>query len=408
MKKFSLLLLAALVYFAGAAQLNPGWLRYSAISPDGKTIVFTYKGDLYRVPSAGGTATALTVHEAHDFMPVWSHDGKSIAFASDRYGNFDIFIISAEGGEAKRVTYHSAQEYPYEFSTDNQSVIFGSSRMDLANNRTFPTGSQPELYKVAITGGRVEQVLSTPAEDVKLSKNGQYLIYHDKKGGENAWRKHHTSAIARDIWIYDSKAGTHKKVTSFAGEDRTPVFTDNDKSFFYLSEESGSFNIQKMSLEGGKAQTITSLKKHPVRFLSASNDGLLCYSYDGQLYTQKGTGKGQKVNISIAADAKSNNEKVVPVNGGARDMAVSPNGKEVAFIFRGEVFVTSVEGGITKRITNTPEQERVVSFSPDGKTLLYASERGNSWKIFETKKQRDEEPYFYASTVLKETPGDCE
>ncbi len=404
MKKIKLLLLAALTGFQSFAQVDPGWLRYSAISPDGKTIVFTYKGDLYRVPASGGNATALTVHEAHDFMPVWSHDGKTIAFASDRYGNFDIFTIAAEGGEAKRVTFHSAQEYPYEFATDDKSILFGSSRMDIASNRTFPTGSQPELYKVSVSGGRVEQVLTTPAEEVKFSKNGQYLIYQDKKGGENTWRKHHTSAIARDIWIYDSKAGTHKKITSFAGEDRTPVFTDNDKAFYYLSEETGSYNVHKMGIEGGKSQSITSFKKHPVRFLTASNDGTLCYSYDGELYTQKGSGKGNKVKISIAADAKSNNEKVVPVSGGARDVAVAPNNKEVAFIFRGEVFVTSVEGGVTKRITNTPEQERLVSFSPDGKTLLYASERGNSWKIFETKKLRDEEPYFYASTVLKETP----
>ena len=404
MKKILFVLFTAFAAYQSSAQLNPGWLRYSAISPDGKTIVFTYKGDLYRVPAAGGIATALTIHEAHDFMPVWSHDGKSIAFASDRYGNFDIFIIPAEGGEAKRLTYHSAQEYPYEFSNDDKSILFGSARMDLASNRTYPTGSQPELYKVSVNGGRVEQVLSTPAEDVKLSKNGQYILYHDKKGGENPWRKHHTSSIARDIWVYDTKTGSHKKITSFAGEDRTPVFTDNDKAFYYLSEESGSFNVQKMSVEGGKAQIITSFKKHPVRFLSASNDGTLCYSYDGELYTQKVAGKGQKVNITISADAKSNNEKVVPVNGGARDVSVSPNGKEVAFIFRGEVFVTSVEGGVTKRITNTPEQERLVSFSPDGKKLLYASERGNSWKIFETTKLRDEEPYFYASTVLKETP----
>lgn len=405
MKKLNCLLIAILgLSFVAIAQADPGWLRYSAISPDGKTIAFTYKGDLYRVPSSGGAATALTVHEAHDFMPVWSHDGKSIAFASDRYGNFDLFIIPAEGGEARRLTYHSAQEYPYEFSTDDKSVLFGSSRMDLASNRTYPTGSQPELYKVAVTGGRVEQVLSTPAEDVKLSRNGRYLIYHDKKGGENAWRKHHTSSIARDIWVYDTKNGTHKKITTFAGEDRNPVFTDNDNAFYYLSEESGSFNIQKMDLSGGKAATITSFKKHPVRFLSVSNDGTLCYSYDGELYTQKAGGNPSKVKISIAADAKNNNEKLVPVNGGARDVAVSPNGKEVAFIFRGEVFVSSVEGGVTKRITHTPEQERLVSFSPDGKALLYASERGNSWKIFETKKLREEEPYFYASTVLKETP----
>ncbi len=398
----SLWLIVACLYVS--AQSNPGWLRYPAISPDGKTIVFTYKGDLYRVSSSGGAAYQLTTHEAEDYMPVWSHDGKSIAFASDRYGNFDIFIIPAQGGEPRRVTYHSAQEYPYTFAADDRSVIFGSARMDAASNRAFPTGSQPELYKVPVNGGRVEQLLTTPAEDVKLSKNEQYMIYQDKKGGENTWRKHHTSAIARDIWIYDTKAGTHKKITTFAGEDRSPVFTDNDRAFYYLSEESGSFNVHRMSVAGGKSQPVTAFRKVPVRFLSLSDNGLLCFGYDGEIYTQPGNGKPQKVNITIAADTKSNNERILPVTNGARELAVSPTGKEVAFTFRGEIFVTSVEGGVTKRITNTPAQERNVSFSPDGKALIYASERGNSWKIYETRRTRDEEPYFYAATVLKETP----
>ncbi len=139
------------------AQNDPRWLRYPAISPDGKTIVFTYKGDLYRVASAGGAATPLTTHEAHDFMPVWSHDGKSIAFASDRYGNFDIFIMPAEGGGAKRITYHSAHEYPYTFTADDKAIIFGAARLDTATSRSFPAGYQPELYQVPVTGGRVEQ-----------------------------------------------------------------------------------------------------------------------------------------------------------------------------------------------------------------------------------------------------------
>jgi tricorn protease len=398
----SLLLVVACV--SVSAQSNANWLRYPAISPDGKTIVFTYKGDLYRVPAAGGTATPLTAHEAHDFMPVWSHDGKQIAFASDRFGNFDIFVVPVEGGEPRRVTFHSTQEYPYTFTNDDKSILFGAARMDVASNRTYPTGSQPELYKVAASGGRAEQVLTTPAEDVKLSRNEQFMLYHDKKGGENAWRKHHTSAIARDIWIYDSKSGTHRKITTFAGEDRNPIFTDNDKAFYYLSEESGSYNVHKMSLAGGKSQPITSFKQMPVRFLSASVNNTLCFGYDGDIYTQQGNGKPQKVNVAIAADNKSNNERVMPVTSGARDLAISPTGKEVAFIVRGEVFVTSAEGGVTKRITNTPEQERSVSFSPDAKTLIYASERGNRWKIYETRRTREEEPYFYASTVLKETP----
>jgi tricorn protease len=383
------------------AQNDPTWLRYPSLSPDGKTIVFTYKGDLYKVASSGGNAIPLTLHEAHDFMPVWSHDGKNIAFASDRYGNFDIFLISVDGGEAKRLTFHSAGEYPYDFSNDNKTVLFGGARMDIAANRLFPTGSQPELYSVSTNGGRVSQIISSPAEDVKYSKDGFTLLYHDKKGGENTWRKHHTSSITRDICTYNIKTGKHTKITSYSGEDRNPVFADNDKSVYYLSEESGSFNIHKTDIAGSKSEQLTSFKKHPVRFLSRSNDGLLCFSWNGEIYT-KSNGNPQKVAIRIAADARNNNEQVVRVSSGS-GMNVASNGKEVVFIYRGEVFVTSVEGGVTKRITATPEQETSVSFSPDGKSILYASERNGRWRIYETKMQRADDPYFYASTVLKET-----
>ncbi|MFN8357003.1 MAG: S41 family peptidase [Spirosomataceae bacterium] len=384
---------------------NVSWLRYPSISPDGKTIVFTYKGDLWKVAATGGPALPLTFHEAHDFMPVWSKDSKTIAFASDRFGNFDIFTISVEGGEAKRLTFHSANEYPYDFSPDGQRVVFGAARQDLAANRQFPTGSQPELYTVSLKGGKVEQVFTTPAEDVKFSKDGSKLIYHDKKGGENTWRKHHTSSITRDIWLYDTKTQKHTKLSSFNGEDRNPLFSDGEKSIVYLSEANGSFNVHKFSLDNpSKTEALTSFKKHPVRFLSQAQDGTLCFSYDGDLYTLKTGGRPQKVAVQIAVDARRNNEQVVSVNGGVRDLAISPNGKEVAYIFRGEVFVSAVEGGLTKRITNTPEQERTVSFSPDGKALLYSSERGNSWKIYETRMTRSEELYFYASTLLKEMP----
>jgi Tol biopolymer transport system component/C-terminal processing protease CtpA/Prc len=380
------------------------WMRYPSISPDGKTIVFTYKGDLYRVASAGGAATLLTSNPAHDFMPVWSHDGKQIAFASDRHGNFDIYVMGANGGEPRRLTFNSAGDYPYAFSADDKQIIFGATRGDEALNREYPTGSQPELYRVPAAGGRVIQMLTTPAEEVTESRDGRYLVYQDKKGGENTWRKHHTSSIARDIWIYDSQTGKHRKITTFAGEDRTPVLTDGDKAIYYLSEESGTFNVHKMSLDGGKSQQLTHFTGVPVRFLSAADNGTLAFGFDGQLYTMTAGSSPKRVNVDLTADTRANVDRILSVNNGARELAVAPSGKEVAFIFRGDVFVAGVDGGGTKRITNTPENETGVAFSPDGKALLYASERGGKWSVYEARRERTPEPYFYASTVVRETP----
>ncbi len=383
---------------------EPLWNRYPAISPDGTQIAFTYKGDLYLVPSAGGTARALTSHEAHDYMPVWSPDGRSIAFASDRYGNFDLFIVGVEGGEPRRLTFHSTQESPYSFTADGSAILFGAARMDTPDNRAFPTAYMPELYRVPVAGGRVTQVLTTPAEDVQVSRNGRYLLYHDKKGQENAWRKHHTSSVTRDIWMYDTQAETHRRITTSTAEDRTPIFTDNDQAFFYLSEASGSFNVHKMAIGGGPSQQLTQFRARPVRFLTMARTGVLSFSYDGALYTLAQGGQPRRVPVTIAADSKTTNERVVPVTGGASDLAVAPSGKEVAFIARGDVFVTSVDGGVTKQITNTPELERSPVFSPDGQALVYASERGGRWRILEARKSRDEELHFYASTVIRETP----
>ena len=402
MNKIIFIALFSMMTIGINSQDTPLWMRYPSISPDGSTIVFTYKGDLYTVASSGGEARQITYHDAHDYAATWSKDGKSIAFASDRYGNFDIFTMDAMGGPATRLTHHSADEKPFSYSHDGSSILFGAVRQDAVDHRQYPTGAQPELYSVPVDGGRVSQVLTVPAEDAQISADGSTMLYHDRKGYENEWRKHHTSSITRDLWSYNMQTGVHTMITDHNAEDRQPVFGDGSTVYF-LSERGGVFNVHFMSTDDPSQVTqLTNFETHPVRFLSRGGN-TLCFGWDGEIYTMADRGQAQKVNISIRTQDKNNNDKYIPINGGVREMDISPDGKEIAFITRGEVFVTSVDQSFTKRITNTPEQERFVTWGPDGKSIVYSSERDGTWSIFETKKLRDEEPFFYASTLLEES-----
>ena len=396
MKKIilSLILLVALSVYS-----QPLWMRYPSISPDGKTIVFSYQGDLFTVNSEGGEARQLTSHKARDYAPIWSPDGSQIAFASNRHGNFDVFLVSAIGGSPKRLTYHSSDDQPYDFTPDGKNIVFGALRMDHHESVQFPHGRLHEVYQVGVDGGRESQFLTIPAEDIQFNKAGNRIIFHNKKGYEDPWRKHHTSSITRDLVAYDLDSKGYSMVTNWKGEDRNPVWGPNEELFF-LSEKSGSFNIWKGDWKNPYGEQLTQHTDHPVRFLSISNDGTLCYGYDGEIYLVK-DGSSKKVSISINNDQTVNDYAIQSVRK-AGEFAISPNKKEIAFIYRGEVFVTSVDYKTTKRITNTPEQERSVSFSPDGKSILYAGERNESWNVYMTSHDRDGEEYFYNSTLLKE------
>ncbi|MEG1866869.1 MAG: S41 family peptidase [Bacteroides sp.] len=401
MKK--LLLSAASIFVACTvfAQDTPLWMRHSAISPDGNTIAFTYKGDIFAVAAAGGRAVQITSNPAQDTQPVWSPDGQQLAFASDRMGSMDVFIVGKEGGEPRRLTTHSGSETPVVFS-DATHLLFSANVMPSAEDAAFPSGQFQQIYQLPLTGGRPMLFSSMPMECISINKEGT-MLYQDKKGYEDYWRKHHTSPIARDIWMLKSGAEPrYEKLTSFKGEDRDPVWAPDGKSFYYLSEEKGTSNVFQRTLGAATATQLTHHVQQPVRFLSIASNGKLCYGYDGEIYTLIPGTEPQKVNVSILSDrADKDMIRQIKTNG-ATQLAVSPSGKEVAFIVRGDVYVTSVDYKTTKQITNTPCQERDLNFSPDGRTLAYASERNGLWQIYTTALVRKEEKQFAYATELKE------
>lgn len=402
MKK--LLTCLALSFVAASSYAaTPLWLRDVQISPDGTEIAFCYKGDIYKVPANGGTATQLTTQASYECSPIWSPDSKQIAFASDRNGNFDLFVMSADGGAARRLTTHSASEIPSTFTTDGNYILFSASIQDPTNSALFPTSAMTELYKVPVTGGRTEQVLGTPAEMVCFDKSGKTFLYQDRKGFEDEWRKHHTSSITRDLWLYDSENGKHTNLTAHAGEDRNPVFAPDGQTVYFLSERDGStFNVYSFPISSPQSlKTVTHFKTHPVRFLSMGSNGTLCYTYDGEIYTQKQGDKPQKVKIDIIRDDQ-NTIADLNFSNGATSATVSPDGKQVAFIVRGEVFVTSTDYNTTKQITHTPAREAGLTFSPDNRTLAYASERNGNWELYMAKIARKEEANFPNATAIEE------
>ena len=382
------------------------WLRYPAISPDGRTVAFSYHGNLWKVAATGGTAEPLTVSGAYNTMPVWSPDGTRIAFASDRYGNFDVFVMPADGGEATRLTFHSADETPTSFTPDGKAVLFSAAILDSAANVLFPTPAQPELYKVGLDGGMPEQVLTTPAPYAVYDRSGKHLAYSDLKGFEHEWRKHDTSSFARDLVLYDVATGAHTLLTPPGADNRQPVWAPGDSALYFLSERSGSFNVWRLDLADPQHPVqVTTHTGGPVRFLSASGKGDLCYAFDGEIWVRPaGAAESRRLEVSVAADQRALEVEPVDVTDEATEFDVAPDGSEIAFVARGEVFVASTEHGTTRRITNTPEQERSVSFSPDGRSLLYAAERGGSWKLYRTDLTDKDEPNFFNATALKETP----
>ena len=391
----SFMLLAAT---AASAQENPLWMRYPSISPDGSKIAFAYKGDIFCVDVNGGEARQLTTNPAYDYKPVWSPDGSKIAFASNREGGFDVYVMDARGGEPRRLTTNSAGEIPVTWR-DNNHVVFQSSLMPTAESIIF-AGNFVEEYVVDLDGHRPTLFSTLQMDDISINTRGE-VLFHDNKGYEDKWRKHHTSPIARDIWL--EKDGTFKKLTSFAGEDRNPVWAADGESYYYLSEQDGTFNIYINKVAGGSPQQLTRFSGNPVRFLSSSKDGKLCFGYDGEIYTLVKGGQPSKVKVNIVAD-RNDRDLVRQINSyGATEISVSPSGKEVAFVMHGDVYVTSVEYRTTKRLTDTPEQERDICFAPDGRSVVYASERGGVWQIYVTSiKDKDEKSFTYATQLTEE------
>ena len=384
-----------LVLFLCSMSLMAGetYVRHPAPSPDGSKIAFSYRGDIWICETDGSNGIRLTVHPAYDSDPVWSPDGKSIAFSSRRFGNMDVFTIPSDGGMAKRLTWHSADDIVSDFSPDGKQVLF------YARYRGDHYYRDPTLYSVPVTGGTPAPVFPDFGNMGKYSPDGRTVAYVDHN--PPWWRKDYRGASNMDIRLFNLQTGTFsKKLTTFQGNDYCPMWAGN-KGMYFLSDRDGFVNVWKMAADGSAKVQITRMKEKNIAFANISANGsLIAFELNGRLYTVSTADNNvREIKVQAPSDVTENDNEIMVLTKDASEMAVSPDGKQIAFVVYGDVFVMKSEKGKAQNLTEDNFREKDLTWSPDGNYLYFSSDRGGNYDIFRVSAS-DELP-MYRSLHLK-------
>ena len=406
MPRFILVAVLFLLPIAAFAQEPIRFARTPAISPDGKTVAFSYLGDLWTVDANGGVAQHLTMHEKHDYNPVFSPDGKWIAFSSNRHGQYDVFVIPVKGGRPKRLTYDSADDHPCGWSPDSQNVLFMSGReIDLP--------AKVELYTVSINGGQPKRISVFEGRDGSYSPDGKRIAY--VRGPGTWYRKGYRGSSNDDIWICDADGSKNRQITNHNGQDSYPMWSTDGKTLFYVSDVTGGLaNLTKISLDdlrrdhgsgrpsAAKPSRITRTTASSAAPHRAANGKWIAYECgpDIWIYSVK-DGKSRKLNIEVNADERAGAESFKTFTTGATEFVWSPDERHIAVVVHGEIFLMTRAGGKTKRLTDNPAFDHGIAWAPDGRKILFLSDRGGQEDIYSLESDDPEHPDLMSAHKFK-------
>jgi tricorn protease len=388
MNRLTLLPLAILVLGGTMAPLQAGeaiqFARSPDVSPDGKTVVFSYLGDLWLVDAQGGPARHLTMHEKHDYNPVFSPDGKSIAFSSNRHGTYDVFVIRTQGGKPARLTFDSADDYVTGWSPDGQYILFSS-------NRSTGYPAQMEMFVVPAKGGQARQVSVFEGREGVFAPSGNLIAY--TRGPGTWYRKGYHGSSNDDIWIMNRDGSNNRRLTSHIGQDNYPMWSPDGKYIYYVSDFLGGLaNVvrqevdpeQGTALPGKSVERVTEHKDDRVRRCRLNGGGdFLAYECGGDLWIHSFKDKAsRKLQIEINADDKVNPEKITTFTSEATEYALSFDEKHIAFVVQGDIFLMPRTGGKARRLTDSPAFDHGIAWSPDSSKILFLSDRSGFEDIY--------------------------
>jgi len=371
MKKIFLITLigAIFIILSAAAEAKPILAQKPALSRT--QVVFTYAGDLWRVPRDGGAAQRLTSGPGVETNPVFSPDGSMIAFTGEYDGNVDVFIMSSEGGEPRRLTWHTSPDTALGWTPDGKEVLFTSGRTAYSRFN--------ELFTVSVEGGFPERLPLPMGYEGTFSPDGKRLAYVPLRRAFNFWKRYR-GGTATPIWIADLSDSKIEKIPRTDSNDYEPMWV-GDKVFF-LSDREGPVTL--FSYDVRTKEVSRALENNGLDLKSASaGPGAIVYEQFGSLNLYDlASGKASPLSVSIAGDMLEVRDKYVNVGESLTSPSLSPNAARAAFEARGEIITVPEEKGDPRNLTNTPgAMERYPSWSPDGQKIAYFSDESGEYQL---------------------------
>lgn len=365
MKQLFSFLLSSLLISYSFSQGNAYFLSNPTLTPDGQTVIFSYEGDLWKVGVNDGQAVRLTAMQGYETSPRVSPDGKWIAFTGRQTGNADVYVMSVNGGEVKQITWHSSNDDVTSWSWDSKQLYFNSSRM-----------GQIAGFKLSAEGGTPQRVFGDyffqyDHNLVEHPTSGEIFFNDTWESNNQVNRKRYKGAFNPDIQSYNFKTKQHKKYTTWEGKDFSASIDKSGNIYFISDEANGEYNLYTLTngVKKGLTRFSSSIKSPQVN----ANGGKVVFEKDYQLwiYDVK-TNSEKKLNVAIVRNHVLPKEKDYEVRGAISTFDVSPDGKKLAFVSRGELFVSDIDGKFVQQIKRgSAERVREVKWMNDNKSVLF-------------------------------------
>ncbi len=371
-----LLFILLFVAISGANTKRLIGARFPAVSPDGKMIAFSYMGDIWLVPISGGMAVRLTDHKGYDREPIWSPDGRWIAFTSNRSGNNDVYTIKVEGGIPKQLTYYTGSDVATDISPDGKWIFFSSDRH-----------SSSSIFRISVDGGNPEPVLDTYWSwpyCAKIDPSGRRILF--SLGTENRywWRKGYRGSNSSKIWMFDMVGKEPSIVVEDSSNSFWPYWSPEGRGVYFVSDRQfQNYNIWYAENGDDELKPVTRFKSGDVRWLSVARRGeIAVYERNfGIWMTDLKSGDSRQIMIEAPAEEKEN-RVFYKKDGSVSEYSLSPDGKKIAAVVRGEIFIVSSKGGYARNITNSPWRERDVDWSKDSRKVVFVSDMDGNPEIY--------------------------